>query len=235
MANIITAKVNALEKEHGWTITGVSGTSTSMTYRKEIEIEFDAACFASKSPNHTPKLDPDARIDLWYFGDKRAHNPVPKTAEMEFFLSCTRDHVRGFNKAETPIKDLLNAVSTSWNKARTVVDDIRLLNVSCPTEVIKTSDSSIVVKSSLLISPLTTKVEVSFHLTSTSGDQGIEVQIEPGAKVVYGEKFNELRMGEFLATRCGVMVEERDSRSKVQWGSAVAELGEKLLARGRKP
>jgi kinetochore protein Spc7/SPC105 len=156
------------------------------------------------------------------------------TAEKEFFLQSIRDYIRGLPQAQTPVKDLLAAVSVSWNKATTVVDDIRLLNVSSPTEISKTSDESILIKSALLIGPLTTKVEIALHLTSRSGENGIAVEVSPSATVVYGERFNEPKMGEFLLNRCGDAVEEKGAGTKSSWGAAVAELAEKLLARGRK-
>jgi kinetochore protein Spc7/SPC105 len=226
-------KVDEIEKEHGWTITGVSGTTTSMTYRKEIELVFDASSFLSKNSNAT-KQPPNSRIDLWYIGANRELNPLPMTPEKDFFLQSIRDHIRGLPQHETQIKGLLRAVSVGWNKATSVVESIRLLNVSFPTEITKTSDNSILVRSSLLIGPLTTKVEIFFHLTSQSGKTGIDVEISPSATVVYGERFNEPKMGEFLLNRVGDAVEEKGQETKISWGSAVAELGEKLLARGRK-
>ncbi|KAE8443290.1 hypothetical protein EG329_002006 [Mollisiaceae sp. DMI_Dod_QoI] len=232
--SVLKGKVDAIEKKHGWTITGVSGTTTSMTYQKEIELVFDASSFLNTTSSNSTKKTPNTRIDLWYIGANRELNPLPLTPEKEFFLQCIRDHIRGMPQAQTPVRDLLNAVSVSWNKASKVVNDIRSLNVSCPTEIVKTSDDSIMVKSTLLISPLTTKVEIIFHLSSQSGENGIDVGIAPVATVVYGERFNEPKMGEFLLNRCGDEVEEKGQSSKSSWGTAVAELGEKLLARGQK-
>jgi len=205
-----------------------------MTYRKDIELVFDAASFLSTKSNAAGRKSHNSRIDLWYIGANRELNPLPLTAEKEFFLQSIRDHVRGLPQAQTLIKDLLAAVSVSWNKATTVVDNIRLLNVSCPTEITKTSDETITIKSALLISPLTTKVEISFHLTSRSGENGIDVEVSPSVAVVYGERFNEPKMGEFLLNRCGDAVEEKGTGTKFSWGAAVAELADKLLARGRK-
>jgi kinetochore protein Spc7/SPC105 len=202
-----------------------------MTYRKEIELVFDASSFLLNNSNTARQ---PSRIDLWYVGANRELNPLSLTAEKEFFLQSIRDHIRGLPQAQTPVKDLLQAVSLGWNKANAVGDDIRLLNVGCPTEISKTSDNSILVKSTLLISPLTTKVEIAFHLTSQSVGNGIDVEISPSATVVYGERFNEPKMGEFLLNRVGNAVVEKGQSTKVSWGSAVAELGEKLLARGRK-
>jgi kinetochore protein Spc7/SPC105 len=205
-----------------------------MTYRKEIELVFDASSFLSTKSNAAGKQSQNSRIDLWYIGANRDLNPLPLTAEKEFFLQSIRDHVRGLPQAQTHIKDLLAAVSVSWNKASSVVDDIRLLNISCPTEISKTSDESVIIKSALLIGPLTTKVEIAFHLTSRSGESGIDVEVAHSATVVYGERFNEPKMGEFLSNRCGDVVEEKGAITKSSWGAAVTELAEKLLARGRK-
>ena len=225
-------KVDAIEKAHGWTITGVSGNTTSMTYRKEIELVFDLSSFLSKKPK--TKQPRNSRIDLWYIGANRELNPLPLTPEKEFFLQSIRDHIRGLPQAQTLVKDLLSAVSTSWNKAAGVVDNIRLLNISCPTEISKTSDSSILVQSSLMITPLATKVQLSITLESNSREGGIEVHIRPSATVAYGERFNEPKMGEFLLNRLGEFVEEKGKSTNGSWGDVVAELGEKLLARGRK-
>lgn len=221
-----------IEKKHGWTITGISGTTTSMTYRREIELVFDPSLFQSN--NSTAKQPSNSHIDLWYIAANRELNPLPLTPEKEFFLQSIRDHIRGFPQAQTQVKDLLGAVGKAWNMANACADDIRLLKVSCPTETTKTSDNSILVKSMLLLAPLTTKVEVSFHLTSHSRDNGIDVGISPSATVVYGERFNEPKMREFLLNRCGDNVEAKGQTTKVSWGAGVAELGEKLLARGRK-
>jgi kinetochore protein Spc7/SPC105 len=231
LSNLDIDKVDKLEREHGWTITGVSGTTTSMTYRKEIELVFDAASFAG---GKRAKNAADSRVDLWYIAANRESHPIPLTPELDFFLKNIRDHVRGLPQAQTPIKTLLQAVSTAWNKANAVVNNIRLLKVSCPTEIMKTSDNTILVKSALLIAPLTTKVEITFQLACHSGVDGIDIGISPSAIVVYGERFNEPKMGEFLLSRTGSRIEDGEKATKASWGAAVAELGARLLARGRK-
>lgn len=225
--------MDKLEAEHGWTITGVSGTTTSMTYRKEIELVFDAASFLSQAPNTAVKQTHNSRLDLWYIAANRQPNPLPLTPEKEFFLQSIRDHIRGLPQGQTSIKALLYAASTAWTKATAVSADICLLRIRCPTEITKTSDDSILVTSTLLIRPLATKVELGFHLTSRSAKGGIDVEVSPQATVVYGERFNEPKMKEFLLSRVGerVLVARGD---KVSWSDAVTELGEKLLARGKK-
>lgn len=201
-----------------------------MTYRKEIELVFDASSFQSN--NSTARQASNSRIDLWYIAANRELCPLQLTPEKEFFLQSIRDQIRGLPQAQTQVKDLLDIVSKGWNKANAASNSIRLLKTSSPTEITKTSDNTILVKSMLLIAPLTTKVEISFHLTSHSSEDGINVEVAPNATVVYGERFNEPKMKEFLLNRCGDNIEVKSE--KVYWGAAVAELGEKLLARGRK-
>lgn len=202
-----------------------------MTYRKEIELVFDASSFSNCTQREQLA---NTRIDLWYIAGNRQSCPVQLTPELDFFLKNIRDHVRGLPQVQTPIKTLLQAVSTSWNKANAVANSIRLLKISCPTEIMKTSDNSILIKPMLLIAPLTTKVEITFHLTCHSKVEGINVGVSPSAAVIYGERFNEPKMGEFLLTRCGSYIDEKCQVPKTSWAAAVAELGEKLLARGRK-
>ncbi|RFU32557.1 hypothetical protein B7463_g3757, partial [Scytalidium lignicola] len=232
--NALKAKVDEIERKCGWTITGVSGTVTSMTYRKEIELVFDASAFLPSAANASSKQPSNSRIDLWYIAANRELNPLPLTAEKDFFLQGIRDHIRGLPQSQTHVKQLLHAVSSGWDKANMAADNIRLLNIICPTEIAKTSDSSIVVRSSLLIAALQTRVALKFDMASTNGQDGINVTVQPCATVVYGERFNEPVMKNFLIDRIGNCIERKGMETKIPWVSAVSELGDKLLARGRK-
>ncbi|KAM5355413.1 hypothetical protein ACJ41O_002059 [Fusarium nematophilum] len=220
--NSLKARVDAIEKEHGWAVTGISGTVLSMAYRREIELVFDIASFQTHRPNST--------IDLWYIADTRERDVLPKTAEKEFFLQCIRDHVRGFPQSRTEVSHLLNTVRLAWDKANLVSSQVSRLNATFPTTVEKTSDSSVAITSSLLLVPLETRVEAKLNLHSQSGPDGLEVTIAPVAKVVYGEHFNVSKVGEFLATRVGKAV----GAGEEEWSDIVVELHGRLIARGKK-
>ncbi|KAI5864704.1 Spc7-domain-containing protein [Durotheca rogersii] len=233
--NSLKARVDEIEKKYGWTITGTVGTSPSMTYKREIELVFDVAAFKSLKPN--------SRIDLRYIAANREANPEPGTPEKEFFVQCIRDHVQGLAQAETKISDLLGTVSASWQKARYVSENIRLVNCTFPTTVVKTSDSSVAVRSTLFLRPLKTKVEIVLGLHGGCGggpqeSRGVEVTITPEARVVYGEQFKADKIVEFLAAEIGTRVVadgERVGSGKVDdWSNAVVKLYEKLLASGKK-
>lgn len=232
--NLAIAKVDTLETEYGWTITGVSGTITSMTYHREIELVFDASTFMKNGSTEPANQTQNSRIDLWYIAASRDMDPQPLTPEKDFFLQNIRDHIRGLPQAQTLIKTLLNSVSDAWNKASTVVDDIRSLSLNYPTETNKTSDDSMVVRSGLLLKPLATKVEMVFDLTMHSTGGGIDIILDPSAHVIYGQSFNEPKMKEYMLSRVGSSVIDDRDGDLCSWDTAVADLAEKLLARGRK-
>ncbi|GKU20284.1 unnamed protein product [Fusarium langsethiae] len=220
--NSLKARVDAIEKQHGWTVTGISGTVLSMSYKREIEIVFDIAAFQEHQPNST--------IDLWYIAVNREQNPLPKTAEKEFFLQTIRDYARALPHNRTEVSHLLRSIQTAWNKANFVSSQIERLNATFPTTVQRTSDSSISITTSLLLVPLESRVEVKFNLqTQTDGD-GLEMNLKPEAKVVYGEHFNVSKVADFLATRIGKAV----GAGEEQWGDVMVELQGRLIARGRK-
>lgn len=222
----LKAKVDALEKQHGWAITGVQGTSVSVAYRREIELVFDMSSFKPGQQN--------SRIDLWYVAATRDHNPLPSTPEREFCLQCIRDHVRGMPQSQTKVSRMLKVVSAAWDRANALANQVYQLNLTFPTSVIRTSDSSIAIKSSLLLAPLRTKVETMLGIQSSAGPRGLDFIVSSQAGIVYGEQFNAAKMAEFLATRVGDHVYSRREKETESWCNVMFDLHARLLARGKK-
>ncbi|KAI0149805.1 Spc7-domain-containing protein [Hypoxylon sp. NC0597] len=226
--NALKARVEAIEKEHGWAITGTVKTSLSMAYRREIELVFDVCSFKGLKPTNST-------IDLWYIAANRERDPKPITPEKEFFLQCIRDHIRGLVQAQTKVKDLLGVVSAGWKKANHVAENVRLLNSTFRVNVTKTSDSSIAVRAPLLLPTTKTKVEITLGLHGKSTPDGIEVTIVPQARVVYGEQFKVDKIVEYLTARVGTHVVTKEENSSIEsWSDVIVELHEKLIAKGRK-
>ncbi|KAL7926826.1 hypothetical protein ACQKWADRAFT_308784 [Trichoderma austrokoningii] len=220
--NNLKARVETLEKEHGWAVTGISGSTLSMTYKRDIELVVDITSFQPQQPS--------SRIDLWYIADSREVNPQPKTVEKEFLLQCIRDHIRTISQSGAKLPHILKIVQAAWDKSNWISREVGRINVTFPTKVTKTSDSSIAVTSSLLLAPLETRVEVAFNLRGSTGPEGVDVNVSTEAKVVYGEQFNVGKVGEFLATRIGKSVGAEGE----PWSNVVVELYNKLIARGKK-
>ncbi|KAJ4137516.1 hypothetical protein NW768_003103 [Fusarium equiseti] len=220
--NSLKARVDAIEKQHGWSVTGISGTVLSMAYKREIEIVFDITAFQEHQPNTT--------IDLWYIAVDREDNPRPKTPEKEFFLQNIRDYARALPHNRTEVSHLLNSVQVAWDKANFVSSQIERLNATFPTTVQRTSDSSIAITASLLLVPLESRVEVKLELHSRTSGDGLDMALKPEAQVMYGEHFNVPKVADFLATRIGKSI----GAGEEQWSDVMVELHGRLIARGRK-
>lgn len=221
----LKAKADALEEKYGWTITGISGTTLSLSLRSDLELVFDASSFRTKDSQAKNNQAANSRIDLWYIAANRERNPLPLTPEKAFFVESIRDGIRGMPQSQTTIKELLDTVSFGWATSLNVIEGIEALNRVYPTDITKTSDESIVIKSKMLLASLASKVEVSYHVTTRNGEEGLEVQFNTAARVVYGERFNEDSMGRFL----GKGISEGRP-----WVEVVKELEGRLFARGKK-
>ncbi|KAM7209346.1 kinetochore protein spc7 [Naviculisporaceae sp. PSN 640] len=253
--NALKVKVEAIEKKHGWAITGISGTTVSMSYKKEIELVFDITCFQEQQQQQkkNPTQAQPGTIDLWHIAAKREWNPVPSTPEKEFFLERIRDHVRalyrgssGKGKGKGAVSHLLGTVSRAWERARVVGEQIRMLNLTFPTKVRRVSDSEIEIVVSLLVVPVATRVEVILGLRMSSG-QGeqldLEVEVVPDVRLLYGEGFNVGKMREFLGTRVAKGIvsgagadgkEDEKQQQQQQWSEVVVDMHKRLLVKGAK-
>ncbi|KHJ35424.1 putative chromosome segregation protein [Erysiphe necator] len=237
---IIKRRVEVIEELFGWAITAISGSRISMTLLKEIRLVFNILFFSEKRQS---KDDPtDIQIDLKYVGSTQKSNPLFIMTSAKFFVPCIQKYVRQeVMKKKCNLRGLLEFISKSWRKAAKIAQDIHLLALSCPTQVSEITETSMAIESSLLIGPLATKVVLTFYLSSkicnndhnnVGKNQEVDFIIKTKANVVYGQRFNELKMAEFLLNRCGY--DTVSTTKSLSWGEAVSELGEKLLARGRK-
>lgn len=222
----LKAKVDEIEKRHGWAITRVEGTNVSVSYRQEIELVFDTISF---KPGQQ-----DSRIDVRYIAAKRDRDPVPLTPDKDFCLQCVRDHLRCLPQSKTKVSSMLGLVSRAWDRANALGSQIYHLNLAFPTSAARTSDSSISITSTLLLAPLQTKVRVSLIVQSSVGVDSLEFIVSAQAAVVYGEQFNAGKMEDFLSSRIGQRVYSPWEKEGETWVNVVSDLYARLLARGKK-
>ncbi|RKF54220.1 putative chromosome segregation protein [Erysiphe neolycopersici] len=242
----IKRRVENIEELYGWTITDVSSTKMSMTYQKEIRLVFNVLFFTENMRPKRELIDP--QINIEYVGSTQKSHLLSVITKTEFFIPCIKKYVQQEAiQKQFNVRVLLDFVSKSWKKAEKIAQDIHLLTLSCPTEIIELAETSMAIRSTLLIGPLTTKVAFTFYLSANNNNndnndnndnntieisQEVDFVIKTKASVIYGERFNELKMAEFLINRCGN--DTINITKSSSWGDAVEELGEKLLARGRK-
>jgi len=79
-----------------------------------------------------------------------------------------------------------------------------------------------------------TKMLVDFEVLATVENMEMLVKVLPRARVVYGEKYKEDRMTEFLRGRVERSVAESGSEGAASWADAVKDLRNRLIAQGRK-
>ncbi|KAK4161968.1 kinetochore protein spc7 [Cladorrhinum sp. PSN259] len=235
--NKLKAQTDKIEKTHGWAITGISGSTISMSYKRQIELVFDINSF-QRGETQSRRPQQNTQIDIWFIGDKREGNQAATlTTEKEFYLQAMRDHVRALPQSSTRVNRMLGIVSAAWDRANMVANYVRLLNLSFPTTVKRTSDLSIAVTSSLLLVPFQTRVETVLNLkveTPACGEAGVQVAVTTEARVVYGEPFTIGKVTEFLNARVGGVIgdEGKGGGDKMGWDLAVLELYKRLLAKG---
>jgi kinetochore protein Spc7/SPC105 len=224
--NALKAKVDTIEKQHGWAITGVAGTRVSVSYLREIELAFDTTSFMQGQQR--------SRLDLWYIAANRDGKPVPLTPDKEFCLECIRDRLRRLPQSETKVTSMLGLVGRAWDRAKALGNQIYQLNLVFPTSAARTSDSSISITSALLLAPLQTKVGVDLGIQSSVGGDSLEFIVSAQAAVVYGEQFNAGKMVDFLTSRIGQRVHCQSEKESEPWVNVLSDLHVRLLARGKK-
>jgi kinetochore protein Spc7/SPC105 len=234
MADPHTAKVDVLENKYGWTITTCDGNAPTMSFHREIELTFDMGSFLPNRRSKALKAR-NSPVDVVYIGDLSEHNPSPYSVEKQFFIQRIKMHLQGLRQGQVHVKDLLTSVGTSWCQARAVTEEIRLLNHVCFTEAMVTSERGLSVKSTLILGRLATKIHVVFDIAMSADNASAAVEVQPTASVAYGERFNEGKMGEYLAARIGEKVtgDGMEKEAKGSWARAVKSLRDRLVAQGK--
>ncbi|KAJ4286455.1 hypothetical protein N0V90_013155 [Kalmusia sp. IMI 367209] len=222
----LNAKVTALEKTHGWSITSASSNTITMTYLNDLELYFQPSAFATSS------TIANASISLTYVGDSATPHPRPLTTSKRFFLQLIRAHLHCIPQSQTRIKELLTLVKNGWTTALAVAEGVRWLEQNYITEESILSDERMAVSSNMLLHTLQTKIKVTYEIGVSLSSKGVETEVSAKADLIYGEKYKAEKMGAFLENFCGVKVKEEKSMSI--WADAVLDLEERLRVTGRK-
>ncbi|MCJ1438218.1 hypothetical protein MMC27_007605 [Xylographa pallens] len=223
---ILKANVDALEQAHGWTIASAAGSSITLAYRSTLQLFLSPSSFCANNAKALDVSNDNSSISLTYIADTHPIHPKPLSTENRFFLQIMRARLQCLLQSQTPIKDVLAFVSSTWDHACRVSDEVRASNLTYITTPAIQSDDVLAVKASILLREMRTKVEVAFRVDV--GGEGLRVAVgfRTQAKVVYGEVLNESKMGDFLRQK--VVAEG------MGWAKALRELEGRLVARGKR-
>jgi kinetochore protein Spc7/SPC105 len=214
-----------LEDKYGWTITGIDGNVLTLVYKQRVELVFDINCFVSNAGQTAP-IQRDGPLTV-----RLAFEPIQAEAlEYGFFNSILQRYLLSFDQSATQVRHLLQTVSQFWDKVEILLEERRLLHTKCFTTPI-VEDDKLQFQSILFLRELKTKAHAIIEISVTN-DAVIEIQ--PQMKLVYGEKFNEGKMTQFLQTRISPTLEVYEKKDCGSWRNAVAELANKLILQKRK-
>ncbi|KAI9712139.1 MAG: hypothetical protein M1812_006977 [Candelaria pacifica] len=232
--SVLKADVDMLREKYGWSIASASESTLTMIYRDQIQLFFDVASFQPNNSFGKAEKKENSPISLTYIADSNEFHAEPLSTEKRFFLQNMRAQLQCMRQGGTRVKDLLMFVSDNWAKACVVAEEIRCLDVSQMTDSVILSDEVLNAKSALFLPTLKSKVEISFLISISSSATALSISAAPQARVVYGERFNEQKMREFLACHINERIDGKEDNGSGNWSKAVIELRGKLLSKGKK-
>lgn len=227
-----TDKLHTIEQAHGWALTAASSDPNTLTlcYHSDISLFFHPSVFSNQCTD-----GPNAPISLTYVGDDdTATNAAarPLTTTKRFFLQLLRAHLHSIIQSQTNISTLLKTISSGWNAALSVSEAVRRLDQVCLTEEVILSDERMAVDASIVLADLKTKVRARFVVEVGMGLDDLVTAVKVEAKVAYGERYDEGKMGEFLSQFTGSSLGGIEAVG--QWAEGVEDLKGRLLKRGKK-
>lgn len=223
------ANVMDMEAKYGWSVTSASSGTLTLAYRRQLQIFFNVASFLPAAAATTTKHE-NSPISLIYVGDADVQKPKPLTTEKRFFLQLMRAHLQCLVQHQTEVKDLLRFVHEGWDKALEVSEEVSRLDAEFITNCSILSDERLGVKTTMLLPVLKTKVHVVFEIGAVGKGGEVEMGLTVKAEVVYGEKYKEDRMGDFLMSKVG----RGGQDARVRWVDAVRDLKKRLIQQGKK-
>jgi kinetochore protein Spc7/SPC105 len=177
----------------------------------------------------------NAPISLTYVGDQdhiSNSRPRPLTTTKRFFLQLLRAHLHSITQSQTSISTLLKTITSVWNIALSVAEAVRLLEQVCLTDEMILSDERIAIDAFIILADLKTKVRARFVVEANMACDNLVTATRVEARVVYGERYDENKMSEFLSQFTGSSIGSVEEMSR--WAEGVEDLKGRLLKRGKK-
>lgn len=202
-----------------------------MIYRNQLQLFFHAASFMPPNATTPAVKRENSPISLTYVaGAPDIQGPTFLTTEKRFFLQLMRAHLQCLVQHQTHVHDLLRFVGAGWDRASTVANEVKTIEMSFHTRTQILDDEHLTIRAALLLPALETKVHLCFSIGASGRGMELEIGLDITAQVMYGEKYKEDRMSEFLMSQIGRGPTDRSGA----WVGAIRELEKKLVAQGKK-
>ncbi len=209
-----------------------------MTYRQQLQLVLNTS--TSDSPDASSGA---AEVSLCSSNEEMpAQHPRvgPSISIKNLFIQVLNGHLRlSAGNILRPAK-ILRRISTIWIQAISISKEIQALNRHHLVDVLTIPEElAASVKAPLLLPALKTKIAITFSVTISirDGQTGPGITVTPRASVVYGNRFDEEKMGAFLASilqRQASGAAQKPYAGSGRWVDAVRALSAALLAQGQK-
>jgi kinetochore protein Spc7/SPC105 len=223
-------KLSALEQTLGWSLISASESSITIAHA-DLHLTFDPHSWMTQSNTPDPE-SPNSPVHLTYVGPLRDKPHHPRATLRRFFLQVLRAHTLSLPQYRTRASTLLAVVRAGSDLAQRVDAALAALSVMGVTEACIEGDERVALRSVLLLPELRTKVHVRFAIDVAIMGEAVEGRVRVSANVVYGEKYDEPKMADFLEKFIQGRVGSSDEVR--QWADGVEDLKSRLLRRGRR-
>jgi kinetochore protein Spc7/SPC105 len=241
----LQVRLNELEARCGWSLISAQADAITLGHRGVLQVTLHPRAWKSRNREPDPR-SPNAPVKITFVGqdgatcDDQNHDaPIPTVRR--FFLQLLRARTLALRQSTTRAGSLLDMLAEGWSLAEGVEKEVRALEAAVGvTQVSIVGDEKIAIETVMLLASLTTKVRVRVEILVEGGvapaDGGdispLQVDVHVGAKVTYGEKYDESKMAAYLGKEinCNGTVKDKWKR----WAYRVDELRGELLKRGKK-
>jgi kinetochore protein Spc7/SPC105 len=229
---MLSDKLHALEARHLWSLVSLNGPVITMAHKKTLQLSFQPNAFISNA-NTPPARAPNADISLRYVGPDTTEESATEATVKRFFLQLLRAQTYAIPQCQTRVSELLLFIQQGWDLCSRVEEALRGLESTCVSDVFICGDEKLAIEANMLLNSLGTKVRVRYEMNvSASLGNGVEAAVQVRAKVVYGEKYDEPKMGEFLSQFVKGRIGSFDELA--EWSKGMEDLRLRLNRRGRK-
>ena len=198
----LESRVHDLQRESGWRLVSAEedsddanefGVALTLLYKDSLRLFFYPAAFQARDGKRRSKRrsksnsGPTAPVSLTYSPDEET--PAPLSTEQRFFLQLIKSQVQVYSmmpRGSISARMLLRAVSTGWDTAAKIGNELRLLNMSGIVSVSILSDERLGATLKLM-TEADGRVDLSFDMSASNGNDGNSTTSSSAtATAVYG-------------------------------------------------
>jgi kinetochore protein Spc7/SPC105 len=245
--NQLQTRLDQMETQFGWSLVSAEADSITLAHKGLLQVTLHPRAWRSKGNRGVDARSPNAPVKITFIGrDKEGvdlDHDAPIPTIRRFFLQLLRARVLALPQSTTRASSMLDMLASGWKLAQRVEKEVSSLEAAVGvTDVAIVGDERLAIETMMLLPSLTTKVKVRIEISveggvpAVDGVTNLQADVHVTARVAYGEKYDESKMGSYLGKEINQKTEVRSEKrvSDRRWAHRVHELRGELLKRGKK-